>query len=304
MTNVPITPMSMESLRYWMRDQSDHALFAATDLSSDNVTRGKQAHEFSSRFQELEKAALDGEDKLESLVKRARPLVIDFVRFQNELLRDQLTGKLIYKGYPTFRDHLVRESQYFLRWIGGGPTDRTDTENILFETIFWLRQMVEHSLFVVHWADPYEVGLVNSSQAYADKFNILLGKARLFASMMSPQPVLEIPAPPGTDLGGMPPLAALKEPVPAIRQTVKQTLDLTREYRDYLIKYKPPEESYEELGIITSLFMDHQTRETQLFIADLENIHNGKEDAFDAEYVKMPFTKDRQEEMIYHLKPV
>lgn len=304
MGNVPITPLSYESLRYWMRDQSDHALFAATDLSSDYVSKGEQAHEYSRKFQELETAALDEADRLENLLKKAQPLIIDFVRFQNELLKDQLTGNLIYKGYPTFRDHLVREAQYFLRWIGGGPTNRTDTENVLFETIFWLRQMVEHSLFIVHWADPYEVELVNSGQGYADRFNILLGKARLFASMMSPQPVPEIPAPPGTNLGGIPPLAAVKEPVPAIKYMVKQTLDLTKEYRDYLIKNKPAEENDQALGIITSLFMDHQTRETQLFISDLENIYNGKENAFEAEYVKMPFTKDRQEEKIYRLKPL
>lgn len=300
MKDVPITPMSYEGLRYWMRDQSDHALFVSTDLSSSYVSKGKQAREYSQKFQELENAATNEEDKLENLIKRTQPLVIDFVRFQNEILRDHLTGNLIYKGYPTFRDHLVRESQYFLRWLGGGPTNRADTEDILFEMIFWLRQMVEHSLFVAHWADPFEVDLVNSSQGYADRFNILLGKARLFASMMSPQPVPEIPAPAGTDLGGIWPLAALKEPLPAIMFTVGQTLDLTKEYRDYLIKYKPPEAHVQELGIITSLFIDHQTRETQLFIADLENIYNRNENAFEDGYVKMPFIKNKQEEMIYH----
>ena len=85
---------------------------------------------------------------------------------------------------------------------------------------------------------------------------------------------------------------------------VQQTLDLTMEYHDYLTDLKPAEENFRNMGIITSLFMDHQTRETQVFIANLENILIGNESAFETEYVKMPFTRDRQEEMLYHMKPL
>jgi hypothetical protein len=57
------------------------------------------------------------------------------------------------------------------------------------------------------------------------------------------------------------------------------------------------------LGIITSLFMDHQTRETDYFIANLTNIATGDNGAFSAEYAAMPFKKDKQEEMLYHPAP-
>ncbi len=194
MDRTPITPISMESLRYWMRDQADHAIFVHNDLTADHVADADKAFDLSIKFQGLEDIALRKKDELDSLVNASRSSVIEFVGFQNELLREQMTGHLLAKGYPTFRDHLVRESQYFLRLIDA-PTDRTSPEDILSESIFWLRQMVEHSLFLTHWADPYETGMVSDGQAFAGKFDELLARARLFASMMSPQPVPEDPRP-------------------------------------------------------------------------------------------------------------
>ena len=302
MDGTPITPISTESLRYWMRDQADHAIFVHNDLTADHVAEADKAFNLSIRFQGLEDIALRKKDELDSLVNVSRSSVIEFVGFQNELLREQMTGHLLAKGYPTFRDHLVRESQYFLRWIDA-PTDRTSPEDILSESIFWLRQMVEHALFLTHWADPYEKSMVSDGQAFAGQFDELLARARLFASMMTPQPVPEIPAPSGTRLGPPPPLASEKN-IPAVMHMVAQTLDLTRIYRSFLLELKPPEENFQNMGIITSLFMDHQTRETDYFIANLESILMKEESTFEMAYLRMPFKRDRQEEALYHLRPL
>jgi hypothetical protein len=303
MDKIPITSMSIEGMRYWMRDQADHAIFVRDDLSANYVKSADEALRFSGEFQSIEEAAINKSATLDNMIRKAQPLVMRFANCQNGLLRDQLAGDLLAKGYPTFRDHLVRESQYYLRWTSGNPPDRTDPEDILFETPFWLRQMVEHSLFLMHWADPYEYALVKAGQDYAKRFDELLSRARLFVSMMSSQPVPEIPSPPGTELGSIPPLAAEPEPPHVLTQLVTQSISLTTEYRDYLLRMKPAVEDYRVMGIITSLFMDHQMREADFSIANLNNIATGDSNAFSAEYAAMPFKKDKQEEALYHPMP-
>lgn len=75
MDKVPITPMSVEGLRFWMRDQSDHAIFIRNDLTAEHAEKAEKAWDFSLKFQELEDAAIKKEGELESLIQKSRPLV-------------------------------------------------------------------------------------------------------------------------------------------------------------------------------------------------------------------------------------
>ena len=58
MNKVPITPMLVEGLRFWMRDQSDHAIFVRNDLTAEYAEKAEKARDFSLKFQELEDAAI------------------------------------------------------------------------------------------------------------------------------------------------------------------------------------------------------------------------------------------------------
>ena len=295
----PMTFITKDLVRFWMRDQADHAIFVRSGLTADNIEMANKAWSFSQKFIALDNAAQEEKTMPGGLLEKAEPLVNDFVLFQDELLKKQMMAQLLGTSYPVFRDHLVRESLYFLRLIGERPPQRDKPLDILYETLFWLRQFEEHAQFLFHWTDPYEKDNEEHGKEYEKKFHELLMRARLYVSMMTPQPVPEIPV--GNGYGPTPPLSELEEPLPAIKHLVSQTRQLTLDYRKWLINLKPRVEKIEILGIIPSSFVDHQHREASYFLANLERILKGGDDAFEREYEEMPFLLDKQEQKLYHL---
>ena len=201
------------------------------------------------------------------------------------------------KGYPSFHNHLVRESQYYLAIISQQDLNFIYNQNILYELIFWLRQSAEHASFLMAWADPYERNIKNTAEMYSLKYYDLLNKAILYVSLKSKEPVPEIPSPPGTQLGYIPPVAA--QPLAVIDELAAQAMSLTIDYRRFLTELKPLIQEIKVLGLITTLFIDHQTREEDYFLAALKYYFSGDANAFIAEYANMPFAKDHQEMALY-----
>lgn len=273
--------------RFWMRDIADHALFVRKNLTVEQSPEAEEAMRYHEKFDALDKAAQTGNFDLEKI----RPQVISFVNFSNDLLFSQLTKSMVANDYPSFRDHLVKENDYYLRLISA-PSNAIDNGKILYELTFWLRQTSEHSLFIMHWADPYEFNVTKQSEDFAQQFLNMLNKARLFISMTSPEPVPEIPSPAGTALGPVPALAA--QPFPALTLLVSQSLQLTEGYRDHLLSIRKMIQNVETLGVLTTRFVDHQTREAEYFIAVLKYILSNSNETgiFDAEYAGMPFPEE------------
>ena len=56
--------MTLESIRFWMRDQSNHAVFVRSDLMAEHVPKADKALDYSLKFQELEDAAMKGYKKI------------------------------------------------------------------------------------------------------------------------------------------------------------------------------------------------------------------------------------------------
>ena len=266
--------------RFWMRDVADHALFVYKDLTMEQAADAQKAMQFHEQFQQLDRLAQDNRFDTNAI----RPLIHDFVRFQNELLFMQLTRHMVANDYPAFRDHLVKESQYYLALIDDTKEGPLDNKKALYEIVFWLRQTVEHSLFIMHWSDPYEFMAVKQSEDFANSLMNLLNKARLFVSMTSAQAVPEIPSPTAEQ---DPPLGSAA--IPALTSLIKQCLTLIQGYRDHLIAIRPMIQNVETLGVLTTRFVDHQRREAQYFMAVLNYILSQDKDAFEKEYAAMPF---------------
>jgi hypothetical protein len=272
--------------RFWMRDIADHALFLRKDLTVYQAEAADRALKFHEQFQALDRQAQQGGFDIAGI----RPLVVEFIGFSNELLLLQLTQKMVANDYPSFRDHLIKESDYYLRLIGGGSPQVVDNRKMLYEIIFWLRQTSEHSLFIMHWLDPYEFSAVKQSEDFARSFLDLLDKARLFVSMTTSEPVPEIPSPAGTELSPTPPIAA--QPVAALLELAKQSLEMAQGYRTHLIAIRPMIQQVATLGVLTTRFVDHQMREAGYFIAILNYMLSGDESAFEREYSQMPFQEE------------
>ncbi len=269
--------------RFWMRDVADHALFLRKDLTVEQSADADKALRFHQEFQELDRMAQS--NSVDS--GKIQPMVKDFIRFQNEMLLSQLTRYMVANDYPAFRDHLVKESEYYLIMTGADDFGQMDNKKMLYEMIFWLRQTTEHSLFIMHWADPYEFTAVKQSEDFANSFMGLLNKARLFVSMVSAEAVPELPY--GVQLES-PPASGVA--IPAIMNLAKQSLALVQGYKDHLLAIRPMIQQVETLGVLTTRFVDHQTREAQYFTAVLNYIMTSDIRAFENEYATMPFTEE------------
>lgn len=271
--------------RFWMRDIADHALFVRKNLTVEQLKEAERALHYHQEFQALDKLAQEEELDL----KKVRPLVIDFVNFSNELLLSQLTEQMVANDYPAFRDHLVKENQYYLKLISEEIPEEMDNREILYELIFWLRQTFEHTMFIMHWADPYEFEPIKKAQDFAQRFSYLLNKARLLVSMMSLEPVPEIPSSVGT-LNSF--TQAAVKPIPSLMYLVRQSLTLIEEYKSHLLSVRPMVHEVQSLGILSTRFVDHQTREAGYFIAVLKYILTKDTSAFETEYSQMPFGEE------------
>ena len=275
----------------------DHSVFVRTDLPADYLPMARTALGFTRKFQTLESLAVNDAEGPDQIIKKVQPLAISFVKFQDDIILKQMTGHMYIKGYPSFHNHLVRESQYYLAIINQQDLNFIYNQNILYELIFWLRQSAEHASFLMAWADPYERNLKSTAEMYSLKYYDLLNKATLYVSLKSKEPVPEIPSPPGTRLGYIPPVAA--QPLPVIDELAAQAMSLTIDYRRFLTELKPLIQEIKVLGLITTLFIDHQTREEDYFLAALKYYFSGDANAFIAEYGNMPFAKDHQEMALY-----
>ncbi|WP_027632167.1 DUF2935 domain-containing protein [Clostridium hydrogeniformans] len=209
--------------------------------------------------------------------------------FSNELLLSQLTEHLVANDYPAFRDHLVKENQYYLKLISEETPEEMGNREILYELVFWLRQTFEHSMFIMHWADPYEFGPIKKAQDFAQQFSYLLNKARLLVSMMSLEPVPEIPSSVEI-LKSLTPAA--EKPIPSLMYLVRQSLTLIKEYKSHLLSVRSMIHDFESLGVLSTRFVDHQTREAGYFIGVLNYILTKDTSYFEIEYSDMPFGEE------------
>ncbi len=269
--------------RFWMRDIADHAIFLRKDLTVEQAADAEKALRFHQHFEALDHQAQNTGIEFEQVL----PMVKDFIRFQNEMLLSQLTRYMVANDYPAFRDHLVKESEYYLIMAGQNDAGLTDNRTLLYEMIFWLRQTVEHALFIMHWADPYEMTAVKQSEDFANALLGLLNKARLYVSMISTEAVPEIPY--GIQLEP-PPLSGAA--VPAVMSLAQQALALVQGYKDHLLAIRPMIKQVETLGVLTTRFVDHQTREAQYFMAVLNYLMTSDIRVFETEYASMPFPED------------
>lgn len=236
-------------------------------------------------FQTFDRLAQKGELNFQ----KVRPLVIDFMSFSNELLLSQLTEHMVANDYPAFRDHLVKENQYYLKLISEETPEEMGNREILYELVFWLRQTFEHSMFIMHWADPYEFGPIKKAQDFAQQFSYLLNKARLLVSMMSLETVPEIPSSVEI-LKSLTPAA--EKPIPSLMYLVRQSLTLIKEYKSHLLSARSMIHDFESLGVLSTRFVDHQTREAGYFIGVLNYILTKDTSYFEIEYSDMPFGEE------------
>lgn len=179
---VPVPPLTGEQVRFWLQILEDHAAFLRAGLIGEHTASADQAQSF---YQELRALRRRAEQlrKPTEVVEQALPVLVNFYRFQRQLLTMMITCRTMNHLYPLQLDHLLRENDYVIRLFGKIQYD-TPVATKAQENLFWVRIMGDHSQFIGDLVDPSERNVVDTARSFAREFADLYLQGRDFVSML------------------------------------------------------------------------------------------------------------------------
>ncbi|MBZ2175510.1 DUF2935 domain-containing protein [Schnuerera sp. xch1] len=166
-------------------------------------------------------------------------LLIDIIKFKEEILNQVLNCKLLTSIYPEMLDHLLREAKFYLEMLLDLQEQTKPKKDILEKEIFWNHIMEEHALFIRGYLDPAEEQLIKTANDFAKTFEKLLKKTE----------------------------EADKED---ICKVTKKNLEATKEIKEFKSNSTKGLLDCEIRAIMTPLLADHVLREANRYIRILK----------------------------------
>lgn len=122
-------------------------------------------------YHELEKEVFD-------LNNRIINLLMDLIKYKEDLLSNVLNCKLATYMYPEMLDHLVREAKFYMELLLDLQERKKDRKKIIEKQIFWNHVMEDHAQFIRGYLDPSEKELMKKANEYAKLFERLLKETK------------------------------------------------------------------------------------------------------------------------------
>lgn len=241
---------------FWLRIMKEHALFLRLGLPCDKRDLIERAGLFESAFERLleraQKAIGGPASVIRALNEESIRLTQQLIEFKTVLLLMMLQCRLGGFNYPLLIDHIRREAIYFINKLQ--RLQRSEfpdpVTNVLFEDVFWLRIMADHSKFIRQLLDPSERQFIETADNFSEKFNRLRFQAEDFESFLSINPIF------------VPSLARFNNDV--IR-ALAQLRDFKAQARDLIARC-------EIVSLIPELLADHVLREAERALEMLRRI--------------------------------
>ena len=113
---LPVPPVDLEEVKFWLHIMEDHALFIKTGLPCYKPDLIEEAAAFEREFADLRVRAdrVQGDKKFCELIADAISSLKEFIRYKKLLLGMSLTNTLGGALPPLFFDHIIREAEYFM----------------------------------------------------------------------------------------------------------------------------------------------------------------------------------------------
>ncbi|MDF2568702.1 MAG: hypothetical protein K0R55_306 [Sporomusa sp.] len=192
---LPVPPLDIEEVKFWLHIMEEHALFIKTGLPFDKTDLIEEATSFEREFKTLRVRAekIQSEKKFNELLTDAMGSLREFIRYKTLLLGLSMTNKLGSAWPPLFFDHIIREAEYFMVILEKLRASKRLAVVKALEADFWLRIMADHTKFIGSRLDPSEVSLRGVVQNYEIEFDDLSTQARDYVSFLEHKP-MELPA--------------------------------------------------------------------------------------------------------------
>jgi len=131
-----------------------------------NLTNVNEAH-----YNPIEKQVYD-------LNNRIINLLMDAIKYNEELLDGMLNCKLATFIYPEMLDHLLREAKFYMEILLDLQEKTASKKDIIEKQIFWNHIMEEHAQFIRGYLDPSEEKLMKEANSFAETFKKLLEETK------------------------------------------------------------------------------------------------------------------------------
>jgi len=131
-----------------------------------NLTNVNEAH-----YNPIEKQVYD-------LNNRIINLLMDAIKYNEELLDGMLNCKLATFIYPEMLDHLLREAKFYMEILLDLQEKTASKKDIIEKQIFWNHIMEEHAEFIRGYLDPSEEKLMKEANSFAETFKKLLEETK------------------------------------------------------------------------------------------------------------------------------
>lgn len=119
------------------------------------------------------------EEEVEKLNRRACKLTGELAMFKERLLGCVRSCKMFTMNYPLLIEHILREARHFMDMLmmllRRESIDKP--KEVLYQEIFWNRQMGEHAKFIAGLLDPSEEALIETARMFGKEFDALTAKA-------------------------------------------------------------------------------------------------------------------------------
>ncbi|WP_371375316.1 DUF2935 domain-containing protein [Sporomusa aerivorans] len=268
---LPVPPLDLEEVKFWLHIMEDHALFIKTGLPYDKTDLIEEAASFEREFADLRVRAdrLQGDKKFSELITDTIGSLKEFIRFKKLLLEMSLVNTLGSALPPLFFDHIIREAEYFMAILEKMREGKRFTVIQALEVDFWLRIMAEHTKFIDNRIDPSERSLLGVVRGYEDEFDDLTMQGRDYVSFFEHQ----------------------SQDLPAYSRFLQDSRTATARLRDFEQAAYDMIVKNRMLSTISATMADHFRREADHFLLVLTMMEKG--------VIKV----EREESSFKHKKP-
>lgn len=119
------------------------------------------------------------EQRIRELNQRALRLTDGLITFKEKILREMAACQLFTFNFPLLVEHILREARLYRSMTAELIKEGTvSQQNIWAMESFWNQIMMEHALFIRGLLDPSEEALIDTADAFAEEYKMLLEEAK------------------------------------------------------------------------------------------------------------------------------
>lgn len=113
--------------------------------------------------------------QVRALNRRAIRLLNGLIALKESILDRVLNCRMFTMNYPLLIEHILREAKLYRRYVNIlEESGEIDLQSMKDSECFWNQIMMEHAMFIRGLLDPAETDLLNSANAFAEDYSLLL----------------------------------------------------------------------------------------------------------------------------------